>query len=241
MEDIGLGGLVNKIAICFFGQVKNYTSNLYENFVQNITSQIVNYELDYYIVTYNNNYMFNPINGENHSIDYNSIFQYINFNSSLILDINSDEIKFVDNFSEYLVEKFGGCWGDNSQLSTKYAVRQLYGLKKLYTIISNKYYRYILLRPDIWYTSKLHNILINNNEDLVIPLFDSWGGYNDRFAIANNFGLKIYCNRYDSLIEKPVKYHSENYLKTICNYNNIKIKQLDNFYFKRVRANGKLQ
>lgn len=234
-------GKESKIAVCFFGQVKNYTDKIYSNYLDNIFSSISSYGIDYYLVTYNNKSIFNPKNKENDKIDYTSIFRYIDFAKSLILSIDSPQTESIDRFSDYLVKTYGGSWGDNSNISTRNGIRQIYALKNLYNIIDTDYQKYILLRPDLFYIETLDAKLLESSSDIIVPLFDSYGGYNDRFAITNNIGLKVYCSRYDNLCKNPLKYHSENYLKKICDNYEIVVEKNNNLNFKRIRANGNLQ
>jgi len=237
---------MNHLAICFFGQVKNYNNLLYKLFTKHITDSLSQkYIIDYFIVTYNNSYYFRPSTKENHPIDYKSINKYFIFTQKVILDTNCESIKNLDTWVEKTLSKCGYTkdWGNESELLTKHGIRQLYGLKKIYEILSSlntSYAKYLFCRPDCLFEKPLDNQILSTKYNICIPNFNHWNGYNDRFAILDTQGLKTYCSRYDHLIVNPQTYHSEKYLKyTIDNsYNTLKL--FDNFKFRLLRSNNKL-
>lgn len=236
---------MSKIAICFFGQVKNFDQQLYDSFSINVSNALVNNDIDYFLVTYNNTHYTNSFHNENHPINYYSIVSFFPFKRSIILDINSDITKFIDNFVIVTLGSIGYArWGSylSSQQCTIRAVRQLYGLHSLYKCLKDEdnYDRYIFVRPDCIFESQLDSSLINNSYNLCIPNFSNWDGYNDRFAITDSFGLEVYCSRYNRLMQHPQKYHSETFLKqTIDNYK-ATCYSFNNFRFRLLRTTGNL-
>jgi len=232
------------IAICFFGQVKNFSVDLYNNYISNIYDKVQVFSHDYFLITWNNKHIDNPRNRENIDIDYTSILPFFNFVKTNILDIDSDCTKTIDAYSDLLVSKYGGSWGENSILSTRFGLRQPYSLqimKQEFEQYPIKYDKYILLRPDLWFNSPLPTDCLNKNYDLCIPDFDSYGGYNDRFAVTSYNGMLAYCNRYRAMLSESKKYHSENFLKEYTDKQNINIKKIDNFTFQRVRSGHNTQ
>lgn len=235
---------MSRIAICFFGQVKNFDQQLYDSFSTNISNVLVNNDIDYFLVTYNNTHYLNIYHNENHRIDYTSINSFFPFKEKIIVDVESDITKNIDSFVLNILSSFGYAdWGsyENSQQCTIRAVRQLYGLYALYQCIHGfSYDKYILVRPDCIYDSSIDEKIIFNTHNFCIPNFSHWGGYNDRFAIVDHKGLEVYCNRYIKLINSPEKYHSERYLKKCIDESKLSCDRFNNFRFRLLRTTGKL-
>lgn len=236
-----------KTAICFFGQVKNYNDILYNSYQQYIYDPIYSLtDIDYFLVTFNNTTYYRPSTQENHSIDIDSINDFFNFRDSIILDICADYTIEIDNFVAHTLSQFGYCdsWGLETQLLTRNSIRQLYGLNQLYQKISNlKYDRYILCRPDALFEQRLDATLlssINSVYNILIPNFNHWYGYNDRFAIVDSVGLATYCSRYQKIVNNPQSYHSESYLKQTIHQSGNSLYLFDNFRFRLLRANNQL-
>lgn len=233
----------SQIAVCFFGQVKHFTKTLYHSFQNSIIEPLNNYNIDYFLVTYNNKIYYNPSSGEDHKINYESICNFFQFKQKIILDINAEYTHEIDNFVLHTLYKFGydAIWGKNNILTTSYALRQIYGLHKLYEFINNTTYKkYIFCRPDCIFENKLDPIIINNLTNICIPNFNHWFGYNDRFAVVDKIGLKTYCSRYSEIRKNPTRYHSEKYLKSIIVKSDNSIHLFDKFQFRLLRANGEL-
>lgn len=231
------------ISLCFFGQVKNYTQEIFNSFELNIIKEIKKFskKIDYYIVTFNNNHIFNPRNKEDHPIDHTSILQYFEFRAKKIIDVSSEELKKVDRISGEIVEKFGCSWRSFKGISTTFAIRQLYGLQELFSLTEKGYDKYILVRPDVLFLNPMPLDFMSLEYDMVVPSFDSCGGYNDRMAALNEVGLEAYCSRLSKIKEIMCPYHSENFLKKMCILKNINVKSVKNFKFKRVRSDGRLR
>lgn len=229
------------IAVCFFGQVKNFDDKLYESF-QKVIRPTQSNKVCYYIVTYNNKIYTNTSSGENHQIDYRSIFKYFTFRNEIILDAHSHQILQVDNFVRNELKKYGYAkiWGENAQELTINAVRQIYGLNELYRTINKNYDKYLLCRPDCVFENDLDENLMQKKCNICIPNFNHWFGYNDRFAIVDKIGLETYCGRFDLLKKNPQNYHSEMYLKQTIHNSKNTIYLFDNFRFRLLRANGQL-
>lgn len=231
-----------KIAICFFGQVKNFNSVTYDNYYQNIIDPLLSkdHEIEYYLVTYNNTKYTNPWSNEDNTIDYNSINSFFAFQHTTILDIHSQTIQDIDIFvcNELSKRGYAKEWGHFGQQLTMNSIRQLYGLSTLYPIVKDKYKKYIMVRPDCEFLNTLDETLLHNQSNLCVPNFSHWGGYNDRFAIVDNTGLQTYTSRYDEIISSPVEYHAERYLKSIIDKYQNTLYCFDHFKFLLLRANG---
>ena len=72
------------------------------------------------------------------------------------------------------------------------------------------------------------DVLDNNDFDVLLPKFDNWWGYNDRFAILKNDIAEKYFNQLDRLdeyIENKGVFHQESILK--WNLGDLNIKRCD--------------
>lgn len=106
------------------------------------------------------------------------------------------------------------------------------------------HYDYVLfLRPDVKYKNKINLewLKLIKNDHILIPNFCIFNDFNDRFFASTIENAMIYGNLFDELLKysKIKELHSEtfHYELIIKKY---KIKaNLINFYFNRVRANGK--
>lgn len=77
---------------------------------------------------------------------------------------------------------------------------------------------------------------------LLLPRFHSWGGVNDRFAIGNEEGIRIWSNRVafaEEWLERANGESSEWMLKQWLEQRRVRVGFLD-FTFQRVRANGEV-
>lgn len=232
-----------KIAVCFFGQVKNFDDKTYQSYINNIYQTIKSNTVDYFVATYNNTIYKNSSTKENHSINHLSIDLYFDFNDKIILDVSSTYVKLLDDFSVKILSKFGYTkhWGSNSKESTIRSIRQLYCLNKIYNKFKDSDYdKYILCRPDCIFESPLEVSVLNNSYNINIPNFNHWYGYNDRFALLDKHGLYVYCSRFSEISANPQQYHSESYLKFIIDKSSSTVKLFDNFKFRLIRANGEL-
>lgn len=107
----------------------------------------------------------------------------------------------------------------------------------------NKYDKVIFLRPDVKYLNQLKLDFLNftSNNQVSIPNFCIFNNFNDRFFISNLENAKLYGNLFDELLEysKKNELHSEQFhYDLIVKKHKLKVKLID-FYFNRIRANGK--
>lgn len=236
---------MKKIAFCFFGQVKNYQL-LHENYKNNLIDIIEStYSVDYYLHTNRLKNYYNPSinNNENHSIDYTSILPFYTFKDiSYKLDYT-----LIKKIVEEYVSRFGVYWTKeltytHGALTTEYAVRQLYGLNEIFQMVKNSgvtYDKYILTRPDLFFYDKITPKYLEYKEDISIPNFSHWYGYNDRFAITNLQGFITYTERLNYLLETPQQITSEKLLKKIIKLKKNTLRFIpQNFIFDLCRANG---
>ncbi len=106
----------------------------------------------------------------------------------------------------------------------------------------NEYDFIMYVRPDVCFLTKLNTKDFINLKDnqVAIPDFDHFGGYNDRFAILPFPISKIYGKRIESLplygLKKPI--HSETFVKDTLDENELEVVLMDDFRFVRVRPDG---
>ena len=102
--------------------------------------------------------------------------------------------------------------------SVQGTLKQLWGLKRVYDIYKNSNMKHDLVvrcRPDMLFTKNI-DILNDYDFDVLLPKFDNWWGYNDRFAILKNDVAEKYFNQLDRLdeyIENKGVFHQESILK----------------------------
>jgi len=235
---------MDEISFCFYGQVKNYSSDILDSFKKNIFNPICDFfkpnKIFKYLVTFNNEYIYNPRNNEDCPIDCLSILNYIKFDDYKIIDIKSDEVKKIDEISTENVNRFGGAWGTNSLYSTKYAIRQLYSLN-LIKNYKNKIN--VMIRPDLKFLNKINLENINlGNYDIIVPSFGTTKTYcNDRFAIClNSKGFEVYCGRFEKFLLSEGVYNSEYFLMKQFKEDNINFYKIDT-KFVRIRADKQVE
>jgi len=81
--------------------------------------------------------------------------------------------------------------------------RQLYSLSRLKSEVDAAYPQgfdlYALVRPDLEFTTNLRpdevQPLMEGKVDLLTPYWQTWGGFNDRFCLANRRGFELYTAR----------------------------------------------
>lgn len=241
-----------KVAICFFGLTRSLKITL-DSIEKNIFAPLKNHGIPYTTLlhTYKLNGAYsNPRAGE----------------QDLILDV--DEYKLLEPTYHMVeskeavkrkldVEKYrthGNPWGkekraipgDFSTLDNH--ILYLWSLKQLTTMWSDSKMRYshiIYCRPDVLYKVPLEipwfSFAPNSKKQpILIPNFGLCGNVNDRFALGRPEQMRLYGNRFDDALAYSKKHPlaSEAYLIATMRRHRIKYEHV-NFYFIRVRANGK--
>jgi len=139
---------------------------------------------------------------------------------------------------------------DNNWISVENAIWALMSLKRawiaLRELTSNSFDYYVFARPDMEYLDPLNipDIVagFHGENNIAVPRWHSYGGFNDRIAIADKTAAEIYSSRIDSLIEYSQKYtfHPETFLGHVLASRNTKVCGID-ARAKRVRANKSVQ
>lgn len=238
-----------KLAFCFRGICKNFDP-LWNNYKEKIIDPLSSiYNIDFYLSTNKISKYISSRSNENHETKWDSILPYFNFTQSLILEEQDPIFSKILDFSNNLVNEYGGNWGETpegwsdqqSKQTTFFAIKNLYSIYLLKTIVPKTYDKYLITRQDMVFLDTIDpNLVYNSTKDALIPSHSSWGGYCDRFAILNTKAFDIYTNRYKTITEYKQKYHEENYLKFNClDKYNITVQHIHDFKFDVMRLNNK--
>jgi hypothetical protein len=114
-------------------------------------------------------------------------------------------------------------------------------LTKMWTDAKTHYSHIILCRPDVLYQVPLDISWFSfTSNKISIPNFALCGDMTDRFALGRPDQMCLYGNRFDDALAYSKKHPlaSEAYLISIMKKHRIKYEHV-NFFFIRVRANGK--
>jgi hypothetical protein len=103
----------------------------------------------------------------------------------------------------------------------------------------------LLLRPDLLYLDMFDPVLhlaplLDGRADLIVPGWQSWGGYNDRFAFCTGRTAKLYATRIRLFSEACLAMrgmHAESFLRFAIQRYGLRVVATD-LRAVRVRANG---
>lgn len=136
--------------------------------------------------------------------------------------------------------------------NTKNTIRQLSSLKKVFSLVKEKYDFYFFSRLDLLYKNNqgligsIKDIASNPEQNfLYTPSWNCSAGraLNDRIAICNHNVAKLYANRLDYInttLKPKQPIHSEFFLKALMDNHNIENKKF-RFYAARIRADGRIE
>ncbi len=235
-----------KIAICFFGLVKNI-NHTYRSIFQYLLNPLrSSYEFDFYGHTYDIDKFTNPRNGEfNRNINPRSILDQFSFREF--------KIEKVENYVSLqedlkLCLKYGDPWPGTNGISLRNFLlcqRSLSQVTALWRDQKDEYDFIIYFRPDLRFTQpidllqKISTMRLEN--DIYIPDFHSWSGCNDRFSYGRPDAMISYGNRIAYMQEFFEKHrrniHSERFLKIFLQDHGISIGS-SSIRFQRIRSNG---
>ena len=230
----------HKISICFFGITRDL-SITYPSIKKNIINPASKYaDVKIFCHFFKNEYISNDRSGE---------FKVKSKNNWDILKADKIIYDLPDIFLEDInidFYKFGDVYNDNFQ-SIRNLMHQLYSLEKVFKISSLfKSDLTLFLRPDLYYWDSFEDVIKENlnvlNDYIILPRWQSYRGFNDRFAICNSFySANIYSGRINQISNflKDTKHrlHSEELLYYSIYKSYSKIKTI--FHkASRVRANG---
>jgi hypothetical protein len=175
---------MKKVAVCISGQFRSFDKCLPSIFTNLILTNS-NYELKFFT---------SFAKEENKPINIPADF----FNISTVIKIEEDSV-LPDLTYQKLKYKYKD-FNLDSETDPKLIYYQLkqfqsvFNLVKEYEINNNMTFDYVVrLRPDL----EVKNIFdwkLSDNE-IITPLYDSFGGYNDRFAVGPRDLMETYMNR----------------------------------------------
>jgi hypothetical protein len=235
------------VAFCFFGLIRSlkYTLPSIEKYLFDpLRSKNVKYTI--YLHTYNIKGKYtNPRAGE---IDIK-----LNVNKYKLLNPDHSMVEDKDYISEKLnLEQYrskGNPWGNEKGANKKNFTTldnhllYLWSQRQLVNMVqqgSHKYTHIVFCRPDVLYKTPLNLEWFNTSNNIYIPKFGLWYNVNDRFAIGGLKEMIIYGSRFDEALAYSKKHplNSEVFLEATLKKHAIHYSLIE-FYFIRVRANGK--
>jgi hypothetical protein len=239
---------MKKIAILFYGLNKSLSftiDSIKENLIKILNTN--GYEVTIFMHTY---LVTKPYSNKR-SKEKNCI---INFSDYKLLNPNYFEFDHLEITKNKLgLEKYrkkGNPWSDKNFQSLDNFILANYSKMKVTKLFqdSNDYLNFdyiIYSRPDLLFLNifPIQDLTKCISNNILIPNFHLFGKYNinDRFVVCNIKNYKIYGNIFDNLYQdsKKMLLHSETYIGYILAKNDIKCQYM-NFYFNRVRANGRI-
>ena len=145
---------------------------------------------------------------------------------------------------------FPDSFGDGYR-SLENMVQQLRSLERLWTMLQLFDIAdgdlFLLLRPDLYYFDQLDlardlQPILEGNADLVVPIWQGWGGLNDRFAFCNRRGAQAYATRLSAFLDGCLAMggmHAEQFLQFVAQRQELRVAHTG-LRAARVRANGQI-
>jgi hypothetical protein len=234
-----------KIALAFWGLTRSlkYTIDSIKN---NVISKLSEHEITIFLHTFKLNEKYNNprANEKNINLDFN---EYKLLNPDFFEIDNQDEIKTKIDIKSYRSKP--DPWKTN-YVSVDNFICSMYSKSRVVNMIINsqKEFDYIIfLRPDVLFLTPLDNSFFNfiTEDTICVPNFHRYGRFkfNDRFCISNFKNGLIYGDLFKNMLEysKNNVLHSETFIGYYMNLvHKLKIKFI-NFYFNRVRADGRIK
>lgn len=228
-----------RIAICYWGLTRS-TKKVYASHYKHLFDILTNkgFKYDVFMHTWNTKSKQRIWNKEiDQPIDYD---EYKLLNPKFYRIDDQDE--FTDNleFDKYFYDGIDGNLEnpDNGdwwpELSEKLILNHLCALESLKRVTEmvessrKKYDLVMYVRPDVRLKNKFPTNVFSKvvDGDIIIPDFDHYSGYNDRFAVLNFKTASLYGKRIDGLAEfRRSKGHitSERYVKYVCDINHLNV------------------
>jgi hypothetical protein len=239
---------MKKIAICYWGMTRS-TKYVYNSHFDNLFNILKNSSIDYTVfmhtwkVEKDQNIIWENISDI--QIDYEEYtLLKPDFYKIEEQKLFTDQLNFSDYFDRELYDKYGG--DTHHEWRPQLIMNHLCALesqKRVYQMVNDTNMNFdfiIFIRPDVQIFNALDINIFNNEFDIIIPSYDHYEGFNDRFAILPLNNTSNYACRIDEIKEfrkNNGRIVSEKYVKFIIDkyYKNLKF--ID-FHMKIVRPNG---
>ena len=232
------------VAVCYFSLLRTFKKNYHshvDNILEELTKNNITYDIFLHSWTTKNDYQYVWEDIINKKQDY-EIPEVID-NKIISKKFESqDEFLSTIDFSKYFYENQRRIeWLPQLIWNHLCALESMKRVLKMVKESSKEYDYIMLVRPDVQIINKLpineiHNFLSKQQNGICIPKYDSYEGYNDRFAIMNINNAEKYFERIDEIAEFRKNYGrivSEKYTKYIVDkYYELK---LIDFKFKIIR------
>jgi hypothetical protein len=238
---------MKSIAICYWGLTRS-TKKVFLSHHERLFHILKQHNIQYtiYIHTWKteDNYIWSekpqiPIDYEEYKLLHPNYYEIDNQDDFL------KSITFSDYFNEELYNRYGQTpEGDWIPQLIRNHLCALESQKRVTNMVlnSNNTYNYVMyIRPDVMIENQFDinylSLLSNNTNSIVIPNYDHFEGYNDKFAIINYNDCSKYGNRIDEIIYFRQHYGritSEKFVKFIIDKYFQHIFTID-FYFTIIR------
>ena len=238
-----------KIAICYFGLLRSL-KKVYKTHIEKIFNELTNNDISYDIFLHSwkteNNIQYVWENTINIKQDYEIPQEINNKIVNKRFEYQNDFLSSID-FSKYFYEDEYKKYGERKEWRPQLIKNHLCALesmKRVLNMVKNngKSYDFImLLRPDVEINNKIPIIqikkhLLENSNGICVPKYDSYEGYNDRFAVTNISSADKFFERIDEIVDfrkTNGRIVSEKYTKFIID-KYYKVNLID-FQFKIIR------
>lgn len=241
-----------KIAVCYFGLLRSL-KKVYKTHIDKIFNELTQNGITYDIFLHSwkteNNIQYVWEDTIDIRQDYEIPKEIDNKIINKCFEHQCDFMSSID-FSKYFYEDEYKKYGERKEWRPQLIKNHLCALESMKRVLNmvknsengyNGYNFVMLLRPDVQINNKLHinqikTYLINNNNGICIPKYDSYEGYNDRFAIMNVCNADKFFERIDEIIDfrkTNGRIVSEKYTKFIVD-KYYKVNLID-FQFKIIR------
>lgn len=235
-----------KIAICYWGLTRS-TKKVYLSHYENLFNVLSSNQIDYDV------FMHTWQTGGKQRVWEDEIKKPIDYKEYRLLapdyyqiddqDAFQKSLDFSQYFYQDVYDQIGHCkdgeWLPGLVLNHVCALESLKRVTNMVMETKTHYDFVIYVRPDVLIETKFPVKALENfkEKDILIPSFEPWEGYNDRFAVLNYEEAPIYGSRIDGLADfrkTEGRIVSEKYVKYICEKNRLNVKLID-FNFKIIR------
>jgi len=188
----------------------------------------------------------NPRSGEFAVVPDRSESQLLELDLCWIEPQQNTAIDGEFSIARTLPDAFGDQYRSLSNLCHQlHSLRRLWSLLELLEVQDSDLV--LLLRADLLYLDMLDpsshlTPLLNDQVDIIVPGWQSWGGLNDRFAFCSGRAARIYATRIRLFTEACTKLgsmHAERFLRSVVERHGLRI-ALTDLRAVRVRANGRI-
>lgn len=243
-----------KVALCFFGLVKNTTELDMANYESAIIKPLrkAGYDVEGFMHTYKLSMYGNKRNNE--AATGLRTAESIEMWRSLIpfraVDVTEPDVadRAFCPMSRFFAH--GDPWMDNPVVSVVYFLRQQYSLWRVTRALrkhDNDFVGAIYLRPDVRFLDELQvdvfdRLVHTSTRAIAVPVWHSWHGFNDRLAFGKTADMIVYGQRMTKLADytKNAPPHAERFLHAYLNESGIAVEGLW-MRFQRVRTDGSIE